>query len=92
MRTYELMVVFPLEDDAFNQGVEAVRKTLKDFSAQLISEDPYGDRDLAYEIKKKNRGRYILFNIKVSPERIVEIDRQLKLNTNLLTFLFVRVE
>ncbi|MBN1617366.1 MAG: 30S ribosomal protein S6 [Spirochaetales bacterium] len=92
MRKYELMVVFPLEEDQFKTGAEGVRKVLADFGAQIVSEEPYGDRDLTYEIKKRNRGRYVLFNITASPDKIVEMDRQFKLNTNLLTFLFVRVE
>jgi len=92
MRKYELMVVFPLEEDQFKQGAEGVRKVLGDYGAQIISEEPYGDRDLTYEIKKKTRGRYVLFNINSAPEKIVEMDRQIKLNTNLLTFLFVRVD
>ena len=69
-----------------------VRKVIADFGAQLINEEPYGDRDLTYEIKKKTRGRYVLFNINSEPAKIVEMDRQFKLNQNLLTFLFVRVE
>ncbi len=92
MRKYELMVVFPLEEDQFKSGVELVRTTITDFGAQLISEDPFGDRDLTYEIKKRARGRYVLFNINAAPEKIVEIDGQLKLNVNILTFLFVRVD
>jgi len=92
MRKYELMVVFPLEEDLFKPGSEAVRKILGDFGAQLLSEEPYGDRDLTYEIKKRNRGRYVLFNINAAPEKIVEMDRQLKLVESVLTFLFVRVE
>jgi ribosomal protein S6 len=86
------MVVFPLEEDQFKPGAEAVRKTIADFGAQIVSEEPYGDRDLTYEINKRNRGRYVLFNINASPEKIVDMDRQLKLNVNVLTFLFVRVD
>jgi small subunit ribosomal protein S6 len=92
MRKYELMVVFPLEEDQFKSGVEAVRKTLADFGAQVTSEEPYGDRELTYEIQKRTRGRYVLFNITASPEKIIEMDHQLKLNVNLLNFLFVRVD
>ncbi|HNY22908.1 MAG TPA: 30S ribosomal protein S6 [Treponemataceae bacterium] len=92
MRKYELMVVFPLEEDQFKPGVEAVRKVLADFGAQIASEEPYGDRDLTYEINKKTRGRYVLFNINAEPAKIVEMDRQFKLNENLLTFLFVRAD
>jgi len=86
------MVVFPLEEDQFKPGVEAVRKVLADFGAQIASEEPYGDRDLTYEINKKTRGRYVLFNINAEPAKIVEMDRQFKLNENLLTFLFVRAD
>lgn len=92
MRKYELMVVFPLEEDQFKQGADGIRKVLGDFGAQIIGEEPYGDRDLTYEIKKKTRGRYVLFNINAAPEKIVEMDRQIKLNVNVLTFLFVRVD
>ncbi len=92
MRKYELMVVFPLEEDLFKTGSEGVRKILGDFGAQILSEEPYGDRDLTYEIKKRTRGRYVLFNINASPEKIIEMDRQLKLNEAVLTFLFVRVD
>lgn len=92
MRKYELMVVFPLEEDRFKTGIESVRKILADFGVQVISENPFGDRDLTYEIKKKTRGRYVLFNISTAPDKIVEIDRQIKLVESILTFLFVRVE
>ena len=70
MREYELMVVFPLEEDKY--------KT------------PYGDRDLAYEIKKHTRGRYVLFTLGAQPDKILDMDRQLKLTPDILTYLFIR--
>ncbi len=92
MRKYELMVVFPIEEDRFTTSAEAVRKVLADFGAQIESEEPYGDRVLTYEIKKQTKGRYVLFNISAAPDKIVEIDRRFKLIGDLLTFLFVRVD
>lgn len=92
MRKYELMVVFPIEEDQFKPGIEVVKKNLADFGAQIVGEDSYGDRELTYEIKGKTRGRYVLFTINAAPDKIVEIDRQFKLNINLLNFLFVKIE
>lgn len=92
MRKYELMTIFPLEEDLSKNGIEGVRTTLTAFGAEIQSEDPFGDRDLTYEVKKRKRGRFILFNIKVNPAKIIEIDRQFKLNANLLKFMFVRVD
>ena len=92
MRKYELMTIFPLEEDLSKSGIEAMRKTLTSFNAEIQSEEPFGDRDLAYEVKKRNKGRFILLNIKVNPAKVLEIDRQFKLNANLLKFMFVRVD
>lgn len=92
MRKYELMTIFSLEEELSKTALEAVRQTLASFGAEVESEEPFGDRDLAYEIKKRKKGRFILFNIKVNPAKILEIDRQFKLNTNLLKFMFVRVD
>ncbi len=92
MRDYELMVVFPLEEDKFKTSSDAIRGIINANGAQIKSEEPYGDRDLAYEIKKHTRGRYILFNISAQPEKIVEMDRQIKLTQNILTYLFIRVD
>ncbi len=86
------MTIFPLEEDLSKSGIEGVKKVLADFNAQIESEDAFGDRDLCYDIKKRNRGRFILFNVKINPSKIVEIDRQFKLNDQLLKFMFVRVD
>ena len=92
MRKYELMTVYPIEDDQFKQGIEEVRSVLESFNVQVDSEEPFGDRELTYEIKKRTKGRYVLFNIHAEPDKIIEIDRKFKLNQGLLTFLFIRID
>ena len=92
MRKYELMTVFPVEEEQFKPGIEETRSVLGDFKVQIDSEDPFGDRELTYEIKKKTKGRYVLFNIHTEPDKIIEIDRKFKLNQDLLTFLFIRID
>src|SRR5574344_1198816 len=92
MRKYELMTIYPVEDDKFKAGTDAVRAILAQFGATIEKEEPYGDRDLTYEVKKMNRGRFLLFTINANPAKIVEIDRQLKLTTTLLKYLFVKLD
>ncbi len=92
MRKYELMTIFPIEEDLSKPAIEAARATLKEFGAEIESEQPFGDRDLTYEIQKRNKGRFVLFNIKVNPAKVIEIDRAFKLQQSLLKFMFVRVE
>ncbi len=92
MRKYELMTIYPLQEDKYKAGLENVKNVLSQFGAEIQSEQPYGDRDLCYEVKKQKKGRFLLLNITANPAKIVEIDRQFKLNADLLKFLFVRVE
>lgn len=92
MRKYELMTIYPLEEDKYKAGLENVKNVLSQFGAEIQSEQPYGDRDLCYEVKKQKKGRFLLLNITANPAKIDEIDRQFKLNADLLKFLFVRVE
>ena len=92
MRHYELMVIFPLEEDQHKAGREKLLTDLGNNGVEIEKTDELGDRDLAYEIKKKRRGKYALFTIKADPSKITQLDRIFKLNSNLLKYLFVNIE
>ncbi|GHV64966.1 30S ribosomal protein S6 [Spirochaetia bacterium] len=92
MRRYELTVIFPLEEDQHKAGREQLLSDLAANGAEIEKTDETGDRDLTYEIKKRTRGKYVLFTIKVDPVKVTVLDRIFKLNTNLLKYLFVRLE
>ena len=92
MRKYELMTIYPLEEDKYKAGLEALKADLAKFGAEIEKEEPSGDRDLTYEVKRQKRGRFVLLTIKANPSKIVEMDAQFKFNNNLLKYLFVLVE
>ena len=76
MRKYELMSIFPLDEEKSSQGKEAVRKVLTSFGADIEKEELFGDRDLAYEVAKQRRGRFILFTLKINPDKISEVEKE----------------
>ena len=92
MRKYELMSIFPLDEEKSSQGKEAVRKVLTSFGADIEKEELCGDRDLAYEVAKQRRGRFILFTLKINPDKISEVEKEFKITQNLLKYLFVKIE
>ncbi len=92
MRKYELMSIFPLDEEKSSQGKEAVRKVLTSFGADIEKEELFGDRDLAYEVAKQRRGRFILFTLKINPDKISEVEKEFKITQNLLKYLFVKIE
>jgi small subunit ribosomal protein S6 len=92
MRRYELTVIFPLEEDLHRAGRELLLSDLAANGAEIEKTDETGDRDLAYEVKKRKRGKYVLFTLKADPAKIAVYDRIFKLNANILKYLFVRQE
>lgn len=92
MRKYELMTIFPIEEEKCKAGLESLKATMGEFGVEIEKEEPFGDRDLCYEVKRQNRGRYILFNIRVNPAKIADLDQRFKLNDNLLKYMFVKID
>jgi small subunit ribosomal protein S6 len=92
MRQYELMVIFPLEEDQYQAGRERLLAELSANQAEIVKTDELGDKELAYEIKKRQRGRYVLYTVKADPAKITVLDRIFKLNSDLLKYLFVRLD
>ncbi len=51
-----------------------------------------GLRTLAYSIKKNRKGHYVLFNSDAPPAAIQEMERQMRLNEDILRFLTLKLE
>ena len=91
MKKYELMTIYPLEDEKSKKGAEDVKSTLTKFGAEIESEKVFGDRDLTYEIKKNRKGHFVLITMKLYPAKLVEIDKEFKINQNILKYQFVKL-
>ncbi|MDR0556778.1 MAG: 30S ribosomal protein S6 [Treponema sp.] len=92
MNQYELTVIFPLEEDQHKAGREQLLNDLSANGVEIEKTDELGDKDLAYEVKKRRRGKYVLFTIKLAPEKQTVLDRVFKLNENLLKYFFIRIK
>lgn len=90
MRSYELVSIFPTEEELFRLGKESVAAELVKQGAQNLKDEDMGDRPLAYPIRKKVRGRYVLFTMQFPGENVDTTEKMFKLNPNILRYLFVR--
>jgi small subunit ribosomal protein S6 len=86
------MVIFPLEEDQHQAGREKLLADLAANGAEIEKTDELGDRDLAYEIDKRKRARYALFTLKADPAKIAVMDKIFKLNSNIVKYLFVKLD
>ncbi|MBN1243134.1 MAG: 30S ribosomal protein S6 [Spirochaetales bacterium] len=92
MRSYELITIFPAEEELFRAGKETVLAELAKHGAEIVKEEDMGERQLAYAINKRPRGHYVLFNVKLGTDKITPAERAFMLNPNVLKHIFVRVD
>ena len=52
----------------------------------------WGLRSLAYRIKKNRKGHYMLLGLDTKPAPLAEMERQLRLNEDILRFMTIRVD
>ena len=59
---------------------------------KVTKREDWGLRNLAYKIQKNRKGYYTLMNIDAPAEAIVEMERLMRLDENLLRYLTVKVK
>ena len=64
----------------------------KPVSVSVKKREYWGLRSLAYRIKKNRKGHYMLLAMEAKPASIVEMERQLGLNEDVLRFMTIRLE
>ncbi len=92
MRVYEAVFIFQAEDEPFTEAKNFVKGELDKAGIQVLKEEDMGNRSLAYEIRKKNQGHYLFYELQAKPDQIHSIDRSLKLKPEILKYLVVRKE
>jgi small subunit ribosomal protein S6 len=94
MALYE--TVFVARQDLSAAQVEALAANLTDIitkgKGDITKTEFCGLRTLAYSIKKNRKGHYVLFNIESPPPAVKEMERQMRLNEDILRFLTLKVE
>jgi small subunit ribosomal protein S6 len=95
-RAYELTFIVRLDgtDEALiNSTIDQVRAWVEaDELGQITRIDRWGRRKMAYEIDKQREGFYVLFESKIEPRALTEIERNLNLSPYILRYLFVRTD
>jgi small subunit ribosomal protein S6 len=89
LREYETLFVLnpELTDDAANALIERLRGVLEKMNAQMLREDHWGKRKLAFEVRKHGRGNYVLFHY-VGPVGVVaELERTMRNLDEVIRFL-----
>ena len=93
MRKYEMLVILEAAADADQAGETAqIEELIKRLGGTLSKTDVWGKKALAYPIRKKSEGYYVLFNFELEPAQTFELKRVLGLRANVYRQLIVLLD
>ena len=94
MNQYETVFILTpvLSDDQMKETVSKFKTFLTDGGAELINEELWGLKKLAYPIQKKSTGFYVLFEFKAEPELIKKLETNFRRDEKVIRFQTVKLE
>ena len=91
MRKYEIIfIIKSLDEEATNAVIDKFSKLIAANGGEIVKEDRWGKKRLAYDIKKESEGYYVLFYVKCEPPCVNECDRVMKITDEILKHMIVR--
>ena len=90
MRNYEIMYILKsdLDEEARKNANEELAKIITSNGGTVNSTDEsLGLRELAYPIKKENKGYYVVIKVTMGNEAISEFNRRTRINPLVLRYL-----
>ena len=88
--------VFLARQDISAQQVDALlqsfRSILEERGGSVGKTEYWGLKSLAYRIKKNRKAHYALMNVDAPHEAVIELERQMRLSTDVIRFLTVKVD
>lgn len=93
MKEYELTVlIHPDLEVNLDAPTNAVRKLITDNGGEIVAEDNWGKKKLAYAIKGENYAVYMLFDVKLPAVAPLKISNTLNITDDVLRYLLVKVD
>ena len=89
MKNYETVFILNpvLSEDQMKDTVSKFIQVLKDAKAEMINDEMWGLRKLAYPIQHKSTGFYNLFEFKAAPEAIDKLETEFRRDEAVMRFL-----
>ena len=92
MESYELTVVLPGKASANkkNKVKKFIEDLVKTFDGKVKKSEEWGVIELAYRIKKSEKGLFINFEVEMEPVNSKQLDDKLRLEEDIIRYLLVK--
>ena len=93
MRKYETIFILDpdLEEEQSQSLIEKVKGIITQTNGEILKVEDWGKRKLAYEVKKKSKGHYILIHFSGSPTLLSELERNFRVMDAVIKYQSVRL-
>ena len=93
MNQYEAMFLFdPTFGSSFEKCETEIRRLMQRAEGELLFCRRWEERRLAYRIRGRKRGVYVLTYFKAKPDKITPLERDAELSENILRLLVLRAD
>jgi small subunit ribosomal protein S6 len=94
MKKYETIFILDpdLEDEQTLSVIEKAKGIITQANGEILKVEDWGKRKLAYEVKKKSKGHYILIHFSGSPALLSELERNFRVMDAVIKFQSVRLD
>ncbi len=94
MRKYETLLL--LDPELGTEGRETLLNDLtaviKREGGEMIKVDDWGQKELAYQVNKVTRGRYVRLEYGVPGKKVDELERNIRISDDIFKFLTVKLD
>ncbi len=94
MNQYETVFILTpvLSDDQMKETVAKFKKVLEDKGAEILNEETWGLKKMAYAIEKKSTGFYCLLEFKAEPAVINTLETAYRRDERVIRFMTVKLD
>ena len=94
MNQYETVFILTpvLSDDQMKEAVAKFRDYFTNHGAEILYEENWGMKKLAYTIDKKSSGFYIVFGFKAEPTMIKSLETEYRRNERVIRYITVKMD
>ena len=94
MNQYETVFILTpvLSDEQMKEAVAKFKKILTDKGAEILNEETWGLKKMAYAVQKKSTGFYCLLEFKAEPEVIKTLETGYRRDEKVIRFMTVKLD
>lgn len=94
MSSYELMVIFTpvLSNEEFNAATKNLKKFITDNKGEIVGEDSWGLKSLAYPIAKKTTGLYYVMEYQAETSLNAKFTIQMNRDESIMRFMITALD